>query len=281
MKLPISDALGIADAVHRAAGDAGEQCCLLVAVGDGAPATLVSALRDAFVPDTTLANVDVTTCELACAAPLSGYDAVLVVVGHDEAVRQLASVASSCGVPCALLVESSVEAPAPFGGDAAGAPVSVIAGSSDEALLGKLALWLSESCRHDVEVAAAFPFVRAAESARLVRSCATTNAAVALVGFLGGADLPVMAANQITMASRLRRVCVPRERAASASSMACVAGCVLACAFGSRAVARRATRSCGPLSPAVRAVVAYAGTVACGVAVGFVSEFGKRVGGTR
>ena len=195
MKLPISDALGIADAVHRAAGDAGEQCCLLVAVGDGAPATLVSALRDAFVPDTTLANVDVTTCELACAAPLSGYDAVLVVVGHDEAARQLASVASSCGVPCALLVESSVEAPAPFGGDAAGAPVSVIAGSSDEALLGKLALWLSESCRHDVEVAAAFPFVRAAESARLVRSCATTNAAVALVGFLGGADLPVMAAN--------------------------------------------------------------------------------------
>ena len=279
MKLPISDALGIADAARRAAGDAGEQCCLLVAVGDGAPASLVSALRDAFVPDTTLANVDVTTCGLACAAPLSGYDAVLV--GHDETARRLASVASGCGVPCALLVESSVEAPSSFDGDAAGAPVSVIAGSSDEALLGKLALWLSESCRHDVEVAAAFPFVRAAESARLVRSCAATNAAVGLVGFLGGADLPVMAANQIAMASRLRRVRVPRERAASASSMACVAGCVLACAFGSRAVARRVTRSCGPLSPAVRAAVAYAGTVACGVAVGFVSEFGKRVGGTR
>lgn len=281
MKLPISDALGIADAARRAAGDAGEQCCLLVAVGDGAPASLVSALRDAFVPDTTLANVDVTTCDLACAAPLSGYDAVLVVVGHDEAARRLASVASGCGVPCALLVESSVEAPSPFDAGAAGAPVSVIAGSSDEVLLGKLALWLCESCRHDVEVAAAFPFVRAAESARLVRSCAATNAAVGLVGFLGGADLPVMAANQIAMASRLRRVRVPRERAASASSMACVAGCVLACAFGSRAVARHVTRSCGPLSPAVRAVVAYAGTVACGVAVGFVSEFGKRVGGTR
>lgn len=261
MKLPVSDVASLFSTA-RDLGSGGGATSVLACVAPDAPVLLVETLREVLVPTSVLAGVTVVTPASAPGGSLSGYDAVLIVPGDNlDEVAPVATRAIEEGVACALLVESLVEGVGAFA-RRAGAP-AVVAASNPDALLGKLGEWVAESCPRGVDLACAFPFARAAESRRLVRSCASANAAIGLVGLLPGADFPVMAANQMRMAHDLRRV----QTGSTDSDLVLPVVAASVLGLASRSVARRALPSAGPLAPVLRSLVAYLGTVACGLAV--------------
>lgn len=242
-------------------GQARRHECVRVAieVEPGAPRELVSALREAFVPETATGLVHVGKVSQGALVRVNpDTDVAVVVAGEHGASAPVARAFASSGVPCALVVESSVDAPE---GDApASAGYALVAAASPEALLDKLAGWLAESCGKDIALAANFPFTRDAVALRCVRQRSAQNAVVGLIPFGSGADLPIMVGNQVLMALD---VAGSYGKGADSGRLAEV-GCVVGGAFASRALSRRLTRALPVLGPIVKPAVAYAATFAMG-----------------
>jgi len=129
-----------------------------------------------------------------------------------------------------------------------------------EEIAARLAARLGED---GAPLAARVPALRGAVADELVRSFARKNAIVAAAVFVPGADLPVLALNQIRMVLRLEQAYGldpdPRERVPEIAA-------TLAAGFGLRALARELLDLVPVAGWAVQSGVAYAGTRALGEA---------------
>ena len=178
--------------------------CVLAATLD-APRYLALAVRDALVPKTSTAAVDVWPLGVQLDAIDEAPDAAVVIPGASatdcaEAARHMAGL----GVPTCLVVPSAVDAPELGLGDAAAALVGVVAASDASVLPRKLSSWLSRSLGEKcVALAAAFPFCRQAVVDGLALRCALENAALGAVSLVPGSDFPLMTTNQAKLAVQM------------------------------------------------------------------------------
>ena len=255
---------GVADVVGGAReAERRRRACVRVAVelDAGAPRDLVLAVKEALVPRSASGLVHVAAIDAAHPLRVNpDADLALVVAGDcGGAVPGVARAFRDAGVPCAIVVESALDAPSGEGLEG----VAVVAAASSSALMAKLAAWMADSCVSDIALAANFPFCRHAVAAACVSRRSAQNGAVALLPLGSGADLPVMAVNEVLMALDLAGA---YGHGASAERLA-EAGAVIVGAYASRALARRAGASLPGLGVLVRAGVAYAATSAMGRAL--------------
>jgi uncharacterized protein (DUF697 family) len=126
-------------------------------------------------------------------------------------------------------------------------------------------------------LAARLPVLRRAVADQLVASFSRKNGIRAAVIFIPGADLPILALNQIRMLLRIEQAYGldpdPRERAPELLAS-------LAASLGLRAVARQLLSTVPVAGWAVKGAVAYAGTRALGEAAIRRVELGIGVDGT-
>lgn len=258
--IPFSRVRDVAEGAR--ASEARRRSCVRVAIEleEGAPDDLAYALRDALVPETASGLVHVGRVREGAVLRVSpDCDLAIVVAGTSGAAAGVARAFSRVGVPCAVVVETSVEAP-----ELAGTPgVALVSAASPEVLLPKLASWMADSCRADVALAANFPLCRRAVAERCIRERSAQGAAVGLLPLSGGADMPVLAAGQTLMALDLAGA---YGHGPSADRLADVAAVIFA-GLASRAVARRVSRVLPGLGWLVRGAVAYGGTAAIGWAL--------------
>lgn len=253
----------VRDAAEGArASEARRRSCVRVAIEleEGAPDDLAFALRDALMPETASGLVHVGRVRKGAVLRVSpDCDLAIMVAGTSGAAAGVARAFSRVGVPCAVVVETSVEAP-----ELAGTPgVALVSAASPEVLLPKLASWMADSCRADVALAANFPLCRCAVAERCIRERSAQGAAVGLLPLSGGADMPVLAAGQTLMALDLAGA---YGHGPSADRLADVAAVIFA-GLASRALARRVSRVLPGLGWLVRGAVAYGGTAAIGWAL--------------
>lgn len=258
--IPFSRVRDVAEGAR--ASEARRRSCVRVAIEleEGAPDDLAYALRDALMPETASGLVHVGRVREGAVLRVSpDCDLAIVVAGTSGAAAGVARAFSRVGVPCAVVVETSVEAP-----ELAGTPgVALVSAASPEVLLPKLASWMADSCRADVALAANFPLCRRAVAERCIRERSAQGAAVGLLPLSGGADMPVLAAGQTLMALDLAGA---YGHGPSADRLADVAAVIFA-GLASRAVARRVSRVLPGLGWLVRGAVAYGGTAAIGWAL--------------
>ncbi|WP_293817750.1 hypothetical protein [uncultured Parolsenella sp.] len=258
--IPFSRVRDVAEGAR--ASEARRRSCVRVAIEleEGAPDDLAYALRDALMPETASGLVHVGRVRKGAVLRVSpDCDLAIVVAGTSGAAAGVARAFSRVGVPCAVVVETSVEAP-----ELAGTPgVALVSAASPEVLLPKLASWMADSCRADVALAANFPLCRRAVAERCIRERSAQGAAVGLLPLSGGADMPVLAAGQTLMALDLAGA---YGHGPSADRLADVAAVIFA-GLASRAVARRVSRVLPGLGWLVRGAVAYGGTAAIGWAL--------------
>lgn len=111
-------------------------------------------------------------------------------------------------------------------------------------------------------LAARVPLLRQAVCEQLIRSFARKNGAVAAAVWIPGADLPVLAFNQLRLVLRLAQA----HGADDARGLAPELAATLGAGFGLRALAREAVDLIPGAGWAVKGAVAYAGTRALGEA---------------
>lgn len=185
--------------------DADEPVRICVLVDLDAPRYLALAVRDALVPKTPTAAVDVWPLGVRLDAIDEAPDAAVVIPGASaadcaEVVRHMAGLA----VPACLVVPSTLDAP-DLGLDAqAEGLVGVVAASDATALPQKFASWLVRAVgEKDVALAAAFPFCRQQVVDALALRCALENAALGAVSLIPGSDFPLMTTNQAKLAVQM------------------------------------------------------------------------------
>ncbi len=129
--------------------------------------------------------------------------------------------------------------------------------------LGAIARTIAARLDEDAApLAARVPFLREAVCERLIASCARQNALVAAAVWIPGADLPVLALNQLRLVLRLAQAYGEdgtRERLPELAA-------TLGAGFGLRAVARELLAVLPLAGWAVQGVVAYVGTRGVGEA---------------
>ena len=248
--------------------------CVRVAVEleDGAPRELALALKGALMPETAsgLVHVGAIRAGVAVRVNPDADVAVIVAAGPSGPGASVARAFRRAGVPCVIVVESSLDAP---GGEGLEGTALVSAASTD-ALLAKLASWMADACGRDIALAANFPFCRRAVAERCVRERSAQNAVVGLGPLGSGADLPIMAANQALMALDISGA---YGRGADAERLGEVA-VVLALALSSRSLARRLCAVLPGLGLLIKAGIAYGGTYCLGEALVLRLELAERLG---
>lgn len=240
--------------------DADEPLRFCVLVDLDAPRYLALAVRDALVPKTPTAAVDVWPLGVRLDAIDEAPDAAVVIPGASatdcaEAARHMAGL----GVPTCLVVPSVVDAPELGLGDAAAALVGVVAVSDASVLPRKLSSWLSRSLGEKcVALAAAFPFCRQAVVDGLALRCALENAALGAVSLVPGSDFPLMTTNQAKLAVQMS--------SCYGASLSPRRAAELAGVVGAGAMYRSCARSVAGLLPGIgnllKAGIAFGGTMA-------------------
>ena len=127
--------------------------------------------------------------------------------------------------------------------------------------LEPLAKWVATRLpKKRLALAAAFPFMRRAISAELSQNNAIANAAIGIVAFVPGSDMPLITLNQAKLVLQMAAVYgQDLDKRRAKEIVAVVAG-----AFGWRALARRLSRFVPVLGIPVKTAVAYTGTLAVG-----------------
>ncbi|MCH3943245.1 MAG: DUF697 domain-containing protein [Atopobiaceae bacterium] len=237
---------------------------IAIFVDRAAPGDLVETIKSAFMPELPTALVHAEALGPSAPAVNGSTDvAVVVAGGSDESVEACVRALAARSVPCAVVAESSLDAPDLDGTSSAGSPVALIAASSREALLDKLANWLIDSTEKDLALSASFPFIRHPKAMRIVQRCAGENAAVGAIGFIPGADMPVMTANQAKMALEIAAVYGQDVTPERIPELLGVVGGGFAC----RTAARQVVGLVPGIGWALKGGVGYAGTIAMGNAL--------------
>lgn len=259
--IPVSKVAEVVGGAKDGQGRRRECVRVAVELGDGVDRGLALALKGALVPETASGLVHVGAMREGEPVRVNPDTDVALVVSADagELARSWAAAFARAGVACALVVETAAE----LGEDGLPEGVGLVAASTGEAVAAKLAEWMAEACAKDIALAANFPFVRRAVAAKCVRGRSAQNAAVGLLPFDSGADLPVMAANQALMALDIAGAYGKDANLERLAEMAVV----VAGALGSRGIARAACKALPGLGLVVKTGIAYAGTFAIGSAL--------------
>ena len=178
--IPFDAARQVVDGV-RASSVARRSCVrIAIEVEKGAPTALVRAVKEAFVPQTATGLVHVAAFAAGTQVRVNpDCDLAIVLAGTTGAATAAARAFASAAVPCAIVVETSVEVPVreqPAG-------VEVVAAADDAVLLDKLAAWMAGACHADVALGTNFPFARRAIAERCASERSTKNAVIGLLPF--------------------------------------------------------------------------------------------------
>ena len=171
--------------------------------------------------------------------------------------------------------EASPQDPAQDG-EAAAAEPPALTDERARDLDTKMGRWIVSVCRDKrLAYAIAFPFVRRPLARDAVQTTALQNAAVGLVPFLPGADLPIMTLNQAKMVLQIGAAYGQQIDRSRWKEIAAVVGA----AYLSRGLVRRLVAAVPVLGFAIRAGVAYGTTAAMGYGVIEYFEGGQNVTG--
>ncbi len=272
-RIPIGEVRKVLAARKDAARRGGGVVRLSVMVSLGAPPELVRAVRAGLRPMRAGGRLHVEGFSDEGPRPqvnsLSDAAVVLCSPASAELGAQLWRSFAQAGVPCALvgLVEDAGRA-ADFRAACAQEGVDegcVVLGSRAEEACEALGAWLVDALDEERADAAASNFAccRAALARGLVREACASNALVALLAFVPGADLPAMCVTQLTLALRLAAL---YGQPLDAGRLGELTG-VVAGAFGLRGVARLAARRLSLPALLTRVGVGAGGTYAMGMAL--------------
>ena len=162
----------------------------------------------------------------------------------------------SHSIPCAVVVESAVEAQQIADTLYNTGLISIVAGTTEEALFDRLSSWIATATEKSVSFAAAYPLCRTQVVKQITAACAKENAAIGAVAFVPGSDMPLMTARQIRLALDITAA---YNINMSVETIAELLG-VVGAGFGYRTVARTVAGTVPGFGWALKAGMGYAGT---------------------
>ena len=109
---------------------------------------------------------------------------------YEDALTMLVSYS----IPCAVVVESAVEAQQIADTLYNTGLISIVAGTTEEVLFDRLSSWIATSTEKSVSFAAAYPLCRTQVVKQITAACAKENAAIGAVALVPGSDMPLMTA---------------------------------------------------------------------------------------
>lgn len=273
--LPI-DVRALYDAGKRFKEDREKAVRIAVLIEIDAPDALVEAARDAFHPRTANATVNVAVVEPDQLVRVDARaDATVVLVGGGTHLGPTLADLKERAIPTALLaLDRDRETLARL----LGHPTNDVFTGADagELLVGPLAEWaMARMPKLHAALGHNFEFMRRAVAKDAVQRTAWQNAAVGVLLFLPGADMPVMTLNQGKMLLQIAAAYgEPLDTARIKELAAVVAG-----GFVFRTLAREVVGVVPGVGWAIKGGIAYSGTFAMGMAAIEYFEKGADLGG--
>ena len=132
-----------------------------------------------------------------------------------------------------------------------------------DAVFDELADWMADNLEQClVTFAKAYPFLRRPVAMELMRKVALENALIGAAFFIPGADMPLLTLNQMRLALQIAAMCGHPLGTSRIKEMAVL----VVGAFGSRTLVRFLVKKVSMAGFAIRASIAYAATIAVGLA---------------
>jgi len=262
LKLPV-DVRALYDAGKRLKEDREKPIRLAVLVEVDAPDALVDATKECLRPKTANAMVDVAAVEPGFTMKVgSQADAALVLVGSGSHVAPTLHALRERGMP--TLVVAVREEKGAFARLVAHPENDVAVGTDPTELLrGPVADWMMDRIAGKRSALAHnFEFMRRAVAKDIVKSTAWQNAAIGVVVFVPGADMPLMTLNQGKMLLQIAAAYGQPLDSERIKELAAVVGG----GFLFRTFARELVAFVPGLGWAVKGGIAYTGTMAMGLA---------------
>ncbi len=295
LSLPI-DIPGLIKAMANIRDSTNTSLAVSVFIDDSAPGDVIGHVRAAFASGQATTRVTISYLSQDMPVPYEADDMAVIVAGLSENIGKQAAYLRSCGIPVMVvttlpsLVNDTAVAfgyPIPKGdiiapkvvandadadgeGDGSGggngesseaSELIVLNDAAAASLDMRMGEWII-TARRDKRSAFAlsFPFVRRPLSLDSVHATALENAAIGLIPFVRGADMPIMTLNQAKMLLQIAAVYGEKIGLARLREIAVV----VAGGFVCRGVSRRIAGFIPVLGWAVRAAVGFAGTEAMG-----------------
>lgn len=262
LKLPV-DVRALYDAGKRLKEDREKPIRLAVLVEVDAPDALVDVAKECLRPKTANALVDVAAIEPGFTLKVGPQaDAVLVLVGSGSHVAPTLHALRERTMP--TLVVAIREEKGAFARLVAHPENDVAVGTDPAELLrGPVADWMMDRIPSKRSALAHnFEFMRRAVAKEIVKSTAWQNAAIGVVVFVPGADMPLMTMNQGKMLLQIAAAYGQPLDSERIKELAAVVGG----GFLFRTFARELVGLVPGLGWAVKGGIAYSGTMAMGLA---------------
>lgn len=243
-----------------------EPTCTHIYVDSLASEDVILAVHAYFMPERTDATVHVS--KLSDGVSLVSNrtsqrnnssaipDIAVIIPTPTSACEDALVMLASHAIPCAVVVESAVEAPKIADTLFDTGLITVIAGTTEEALFDRLSTWIATTADKAVSFAAAYPSCRESVVKQITSACAKENAAIGAVALVPGSDMPLMTARQIRLALDITSA---YNIDMSIETIAELLG-VVGAGFGYRTVARAVAGSVPGFGWALKAGMGYAGT---------------------
>jgi hypothetical protein len=243
-----------------------EPTCTHIYVDSLASEDVILAVHAYFMPERTDATVHVS--KLSDGVSLVSNrtsqrnngsaipDIAVIIPTPTSACEDALVMLASHAIPCAVVVESAVEAPKIADTLFDTGLITVIAGTTEEALFDRLSTWIATTVDKAVSFAAAYPSCRESVVKQITSACAKENAAIGAVALVPGSDMPLMTARQIRLALDITSA---YNIDMSIETIAELLG-VVGAGFGYRTVARTVAGAVPGFGWALKAGMGYAGT---------------------
>ncbi len=243
-----------------------EPTCTHIYVDSLASEDVILAVHAYFMPERTDATVHVS--KLSDGVSLVSNrtsqrnngsaipDIAVIIPTPTSACEDALVMLASHAIPCAVVVESAVEAPKIADTLFDTGLITVIAGTTEEALFDRLSTWIATTVDKAVSFAAAYPSCRESVVKQITSACAKENAAIGAVALVPGSDMPLMTARQIRLALDITSA---YNIDMSIETIVELLG-VVGAGFGYRTVARTVAGAVPGFGWALKAGMGYAGT---------------------
>lgn len=243
-----------------------EPTCTHIYVDSLASEDVILAVHAYFMPERTDATVHVS--KLSDGVSLVSNrtsqrnngsaipDIAVIIPTPTSACEDALVMLASHAIPCAVVVESAVEAPKIADTLFDTGLITVIAGTTEEALFDRLSTWIATTADKAVSFAAAYPSCRETVVKQITFACAKENAAIGAVALVPGSDMPLMTARQIRLTLDITSA---YNIDMSIETIAELLG-VVGAGFGYRTVARTVAGAVPGFGWALKAGMGYAGT---------------------
>ena len=293
MQLPV-DVKAIVDEATKIDDALATPIALSVYIDEDAPADLIGHVRGAFASSSATVRMTISYCRVGEPfVPVPIDDMAVLVAGVTDKVGEWAEQIRAVGVPVMVVTTmpgivggiAQIEGHAIPEGDLV-YPKVEDATIADEpfaldkelsaALDDRMGRWIVAACREKrLAMSIALPFVRRPLANDAVQTTALQNAAIGLVPFIPGADLPLMTLNQAKM---VLQIAAAYGQAMGKERIKEIVG-VVGGAFAFRTLARGLLEFIPILGFLIRPGIGYAGTTAIGFAVIEYFEGGENLTG--